>query len=215
MNHKSVVYVIDADTNDRRSIARSLTSHGYDVVAFDRHDQFLSSPKANTPACAILDLDPTDTSGFVMDQRPGGDAAMPVIFLSRFPDVPTTVKAMRSGASDFLLKPVDESQLLSSVGAATAQAHEQWAGLQLLRRLRHSYDSLTRCEREVLPYVVRGFLNKQTAFELGKSEITIRIHRAQIMRKMNASSLAELVWFAGGLGIPDRRPIAESPQAFI
>jgi FixJ family two-component response regulator len=137
-----------------------------------------------------------------------GDASMPVIFLSGAGDIPKTVRAMRSGASDFLLKPVDKEQLLHAVRMALAQAIEQWADRQTLRRIRSNYERLSPTEKKVLPYIVLGFLNKQTAYELGRSEITIRIHRAQIMRKMNASSLAELVWLAGHLGIPQRQTIS-------
>jgi len=116
---------------------------------------------------------------------------------------------MRAGASEFLLKPVDELELLSSVRMALKQAHAQWTDRQVVRQIRRCYESLTPREREVLPYVVSGFLNKQTAYELGTSEITIRIHRGHIMRKMNAPSLAELVWLAGRIGIPDRTSTLE------
>lgn len=209
MAGKSVVYVIDDDPKILEALVVLLSSRGYSVRAFRRPDEFFSQSKPNVPACLILDLNPGDCNGLEVQRQLSGDEAMPVIFLSEIVDVPTTVVAMRAGASEFLLKPVDEGQLLSSVRAALKQAHDQWAGRELDRRIRRNYDSLTRREQEVLPYIVSGFLNKQTAYELGTSEITIRIHRGHIMRKMNASSLAELVWLASRMGIPDRTSYVE------
>jgi len=208
MANRSLVYVVDDDVRILERLDALLTSKGYSVTTFERPDEFLSLAKPDVPACLILDLG--DCNGLAVQRQLTGDEAMPLIFLSEAADVPTTVKAMRAGASEFLLKPFDEEQLLSSVGAALKQADEQWADRQLVRQIRRCYLSLTPREREVLPYIVRGFLNKQTAYELGTSEITIRIHRGQIMRKMRASSLAELVWLAGRLGIPDRTSNFES-----
>jgi FixJ family two-component response regulator len=204
MTNGPLVYVVDDDMVILEKLDALLTSKGYSVRTFARPDEFLSLAKPHVPACLILDLHPEDCNGLAVQRQLTGDEAMPVIFLSEAVDVPTTVKAMRAGASEFLLKPFREEQLLSSVRAALKQADEQWADRQLVGRIRKYYLSLTPREREVLPYIVLGFLNKQTAYELGTSEITIRIHRGKIMRKMNASSLADLVWFASRLGIPDR-----------
>ena len=140
----------------------------------------------------------------MVQQQLAGDGSITVIFLSGIVDIPMAVRAMRGGASEVLLKPVNEDQILRAVRVALKQAQEQWVDRQLTLRIRKNYGRLTPRECEVLPYIVRGFLNKQTAYELGTSEITIRIHRGQIMRKMQASSLAELVWLSGRLGIPDR-----------
>ena len=199
----STVYVVGNDTRTQEELEELLSWHGYNVETFGCSDDFLSLPRPNAPACLILDLNQGGSDGLAVQQQLAGDA-IPIIFLSGVADIPTTVKAMRAGASEFLLKPVNEGQLLHALRAALKQASERWAYRQLVRRIRKSYHSLTPREREVLPYVVRGFLNKQTAYELGTSEITIRIHRGQIMRKMNASSLAELVWLAERLGIPGR-----------
>lgn len=200
----SRVYVLGDDAGTQEKLQELLSWHGYSVETFRKADDFLSLPGPNVPACLILDLNQGDSDGLAVQQRLTGDAKMPIIFLSGVADIPTTVKAMRAGASEFLLKPVNEDALLSALNSAMKQAHERWTFRQFVRRIRKSYKSLTPREREVLPYIVRGFLNKQTAYELGTSEITIRIHRGQIMRKMNASSLAELVWLAERLGIPDR-----------
>jgi FixJ family two-component response regulator len=197
----SIVYVIDGDSTMLRSIVGLLGSRGYHVAAFECPEAFHSSRKPNLPACLILDFNLGHAAGLGAQQFTG-DRAMPVIFLSGAGDIPTAVSAMRSGAIDFLLKPVDEEQLLRAVRTALAQACERWIDCQTLSQIRNSYECLTPIQRKVLPYIVRGFLNKQTAYELGRSEITIRVHRAQIMRKMNASSLAELVRLAGCLGIP-------------
>jgi FixJ family two-component response regulator len=213
MIEHSTVYVLDDDLGMLDALDALLSSYGYRVRTFSRPDDFLSFPKANSPACLILDLNLGNTDGLTLQKQLAGDAVMPVIFLSGTADVPTTVKAMRGGASEFLLKPVEEEQILRAVHTALTQAHERWDDRQLVRKIQKCYETMTRREREVLPYVVRGYLNKQTAYELGTSEITIRIHRGQIMRKMNASSLAELVRIAGRLGIPDRSTLNQSAAA--
>ena len=197
----STVFVLDNDLRVLDALDAMLSSYGYDVRTFSHPDDFLSSPKGNAPACLILDLELGATDGLTLQQQLMEDAAMPIIFLSGITDIRKTVKAMRAGASEVLLKPVDEGQLIPAVQMASRQAQAEWEGRQLLRQIRKQYETLTRREREVLSYVVLGYLNKQTAYELGISEITIRIHRGHVMRKMNASSLAELVWFADRLGI--------------
>jgi FixJ family two-component response regulator len=213
MMEHSTVYVLDDDFGMLDALDGLLSSYGYSVRTFSQPEDFLSCPKANSPACLILDLNLGNTDGLTLQKQLTGDAAMPVIFLAGIADVPTIVKAMRGGASEFLLKPVDEEQILRAVRNALTQAHERWDDRQLVRQIQKCYETMTRREREVLPYVVRGYLNKQTAYELGTSEITIRIHRGQIMRKMNASSLADLVRLAGRLGIPDRSTLTWSAAA--
>jgi FixJ family two-component response regulator len=200
----STIYIVGEDTQTRVELKDLLSCHGCCVETFDRSDKFLSLPRPNVPACLILDLAQGDCDGFALQEQLTGDATIPIIFMSGVADIRTTVKAMRAGASEFLLKPVSEEQLLAALRTALKQANETWAYREIVRRIRKSYDSLTPREREVLPYIVKGFLNKQTAYELGTSEITIRIHRGQIMRKMKASSLPELVWLAERLDIPDR-----------
>jgi FixJ family two-component response regulator len=204
MEEHPAVYLIDDDSRSLETLDMLLSSRGYSVKAFAHPDEFLALPRPGVPACLILDLNLGNTDGLTVQQQLAGDGSMTVIFLSGIVDIPTAVRAMRGGASEFLLKPVDEEQILRAVRVALKQAHKQWVDRQLTLRIRKNYDRLTPRECEVLPYIVRGFLNKQTAYELGTSEITIRIHRGQIMRKMQASSLAELVWLAGSLGIPDR-----------
>jgi FixJ family two-component response regulator len=204
MEEHPTIYLIDEDSRSLEALDRLLSSRGYRVRAFADADKFLALPRPGVPACLILDLILGNTDGLTVQRQLASDGSITVIFLSGVVDIPAAVRAMRGGASEVLLKPVNEEQILRAVRIALKQAHKQWVDCQLTLRIRKNYNRLTPRECDVLPYIVRGFLNKQTAYELGTSEITIRIHRGQIMRKMQASSLAELVWLAGRLGIPDR-----------
>jgi FixJ family two-component response regulator len=204
MKSKRMVYVIDDDLGIRESLDALLAAAGYNVHVFAEPNAFLMFARPEVPSCLILDLNLGDSTGLDLQRKLTDDSTLPVIFLTGFADIPTTVKAMRGGASEFLSKPIEEERLLPAVEAALAEAESQWADRRALRDLRRNYERLTPREREVLPYIVRGFLNKQTAYELGRSEITIRIHRGQIMRKMEADSLAGLVRMGNRLGIlPD------------
>jgi FixJ family two-component response regulator len=198
------IYLIDDDSRSLETLDGLLSSRGYRVRAFADPDEFLALPRPSGPACLILDLNLGNPDGLMVQQQLASDGSITIIFLSGIVDIPMAVKAMRGGASEVLLKPVNEEQIVRAVRVALKQAHKQWVDRQLTLRIRKNYSRLTPREGEVLPYIVRGFLNKQTAYELGTSEITIRIHRGQIMKKMQASSLADLVWLAGRLGIPDR-----------
>ena len=200
MDSKRMIYVIDDDKCIRESLDALLAAAGYNVQIFAEPRAFMAFARPDVPSCLILDLNLGDTTGLDLQDQLAGEPVLAVIFLTGFGDIRTTVKAMRRGASEFLSKPVEEEQLLPAIEAALAEAELRWAGYLQLRELRRRYKVLTPREREVLPYIVHGFLNKQTAYELGTSEITIRIHRSQIMRKMKADSLAGLVRMAGRLG---------------
>jgi FixJ family two-component response regulator len=207
---RSTVYVVDDDPDLLEELDTLLSEQGYDVKTFTNPSDFLALSKVNAPTCLILDLNLGGIDGFSVQRQIAGNAAMPIIFLSDSADIPATVRAIREGASEFLLKPLDKKGLIRAIHVALRQAKERWDHCQFIWHIRRCYNTLTRRERDVLPYVVRGFLNKQTAYELGVSEITVRIHRGQIMKKMRASSIADLVWLAGYLGIPDRSSTVEA-----
>lgn len=196
-----IIYVLDDDHRVREALSSLLSSLGLRVEVFASAKEYLQFKKPDAPACLILDLELPGMSGLELQQEIAGEQAPPIVFVTGHGDVPSSVRAMKAGAIEFLLKPFDNQELLRSVDVAILQDREARKKRTELAELRRRYALLTPREREVLPFVVSGFLNKQTAAELGTSEITIQVHRGQIMRKMAASSLAELVKLAGKLGI--------------
>jgi FixJ family two-component response regulator len=202
LREQSIVYVLDDDARVRESLIALLSSMGRKVVAFASAREYLQSSRPDLPGCLVLDLDMPEMTGLELQRQLADQEGPPIVFLTGRGDIPSTVKAMKAGAIEFLSKPWDEEELVQAIDAAIAadvQARVMYAELNALRK---RYASLTPRERDVLPFVVSGFLNKQTAGELGTSEVTIRIHRGQIMRKMAADSLADLVRMAAKLGIP-------------
>jgi FixJ family two-component response regulator len=202
LNDQSIVYVLDDDARVRESLIALLSSMGRKVVAFASATEYLRFSRPDLPGCLVLDLDMPEMTGLELQRQLADQEGPPIVFLTGRGDIPSTVKAMKAGAIEFLSKPWDEEELVQAIDAAIAadgQARVMYAELNALRK---RYALLTPRERDVLPFVVSGLLNKQTAGELGTSEITIRIHRGQIMRKMAADSLADLVRMAAKLGIP-------------
>jgi FixJ family two-component response regulator len=196
-----IVYVLDDDYRLREALTSLLLSAGFRVEVFASAAEYLKFKKPDSPACLILDLELPGMSGLDLQREIAGGDAPAIVFVTGHGDVPSSVRAMKAGAIEFLLKPFDDQELLQAIDAAIAQDREARLKRAEMAELRRRYGLLTPREREVLPFVVAGLLNKQTAAELGNSEITIQVHRGQIMRKMAASSLADLVKMAGKLGI--------------
>jgi FixJ family two-component response regulator len=198
---RPIVYILDDDSRIREALSDLLDANGYTAMAFEKAQDYLSFKKTDTVSCLILDMDMPGMTGLELQQEISGTDAPPIIFLTGHGDIPSSVKAMKAGASEFLVKPFDEADLLRALEAALEQDRADRTRRTELEDLKKRYALLSPREREVLPFVVSGLLNKQTAGELGKSEITIRVQRGQIMKKMAAQSLAELVKMTTKLGI--------------
>ena len=194
-----LVYIVDDEANVGEALSTLLRANGKRVQLFTSGQDFLGFVRRDSCACLILDLKMPGLDGLEVQKMISKKTSIPVIFLTGRGDIPSTVKAMKGGAVDFLTKPVDEEALIASVERALRQdrANRQEAAEQ--DKLVARYESLTPREREILPLLVRGLLNKQAAFELGITEYTVQIHRGHIMRKMEADSFATLVKLAGKL----------------
>jgi len=208
-----IVFVVDDDYRIREALSSLISSVGLRVAVFDSAAEFLESEKPDAPACLVLDLQLPGTSGLELQQQLVTRDAPPIIFISGHGDIPSSVRAMKNGAVEFLSKPFNEQELLQAIDAAIARDRTARQQRSELADLQRHYKLLTRREREVLPFVVAGCANKVTAAELGTSEITIGVHRGQIMRKMGARSLAELVRMADALGITRRLNLSKSRPA--
>jgi FixJ family two-component response regulator len=202
-----IVFIVDDDFRMREALSSLISSAGLRVATFGSASQFLNSEKPDSPACLVLDLELPDINGLELQQELADRDAPPIVFITAYGDIPTSVCAMNACAIEFLAKPFEEQKLLRAIEAGIALDRAARRKRSELTELKKHYDLLTPREQEVLPFVVAGFLNKQTAADLGTSEITIRVHRGQIMRKMGARSLAELVRMADKLGMtPARGP---------
>lgn len=197
----ATVFVVDDDASARDTLEELIGAAGWQAETFASAAEFLSRPCATVPSCLVLDVTLPGLSGFELQRRLAGRSDMPIVFVTSHGDVPTTVQAMKAGAFDFLIKPVEEDVLLAVLGHALESSRAALAHESALRTLRASYASLTVREREVMALVVSGLLNKQVGGELGISEITVKAHRGQVMRKMKADSLADLVTMAARLGV--------------
>jgi len=197
-----IVFVVDDDRRICESLSDLLSTFDLNVVTFGSATEYLAYPRPDVPGCLVLDVQLPDINGLDLQSQAGHEGRPPIVFITGHGDIPTSVRAIKAGAVDFLTKPFKEDDLLPAIHAALAQDRAVRRKRTDLAGLRQRLASLTGREREVLPLVVSGLLNKQAAAELGISEITVQIHRSKIMKKMAAESLAELVRMAGALEIP-------------
>jgi len=198
-----VVYVVDDDISVRESLELLIRTAGWQAALFESAQQFLCCPKVTTPSCLVLDINLPGLNGLDLQKQVAADRAdMPIIFITGYGDVPSTVRAMKAGAIEFLTKPFGQEELLTAIQHALERSRNVLDEEAALRDLRKRYGLLSRREREVMALVVRGLLNKQVGFELGISEITVKAHRGKVMEKMEARSLADLVTMAMRLRTP-------------
>lgn len=198
------VCVIDDDAEVRGSIGSLLRSSGFDVRLYDSPGAFLDAGQPQVPSCLVLDIRLSGESGLDFQERLAGHGiALPVVLITGHGDIPMTVRGMRAGAIDFLPKPFDDDQLLGAVTSAIAVDRTRREAAVGVAELKASFANLTPREQEVMGLVVTGLMNKQVAARLELSEITVKIHRGNVMRKMAAQSLADLVRMAEQLGVRD------------
>jgi FixJ family two-component response regulator len=202
----SIVFVVDDDVSVRESLDLLIKAAGWLPETFASAPAFLARPRPTVPSCLVLDVTLPGLSGLELQQRLVERTDMPIIFITGHGDVPMTVQAMKAGAVEFLTKPFTNGVLLDAVSSAIERSRTAVRQEAEMRALRSAYALLTPREREVMALVVSGLLNKQVGGELGISEITVKAHRGQMMRKMKADSLPELVTMAARLGLrPPRR----------
>jgi FixJ family two-component response regulator len=203
---QAIVFVVDDDASVREALERLIRSAGLRVEAFASAEEFLKRPRADAPSCLVLDVRLPDLSGLDLQRRMvDANNEIPIVFITGHGDIPTTVRAMKAGAVQFLTKPLVEGDVLESIRDAIARDRTVRQQHAETSELRARFASLTPREEEVMEWVVSGLLNKQIAGELGISEETVKVHRGHVMRKMGADSLAELVRMSERLGIRDRR----------
>jgi FixJ family two-component response regulator len=199
---RGTVLVVDDDISVRESLKHLLRSAGWHVEAFATARDFLAHPKVEAPSCVVLDIELPDLNGLDLQrQLIASQVGTPIIFITGYGDIPKTVQAMKAGAVEFLAKPVSSEALLSAVENAIDLSHKTRVRRQELLDLKSRFESLTPRERQVMELVVSGLLNKQVGAELGMREVTVKGHRGQVMRKMKANSLADLVTMAAALGV--------------
>src|SRR6476661_2175146 len=202
-----VVFVVDDDVSVRESLELLIGSAGWHPETFASAEDFLARSRIDGPSCLVLDVSLPNLNGLDLQKRIVDQADIPIIFITGYGDVPTTVQAMKAGAVEFLTKPFDDEVLLSAIRDAIERSTSVLHDEAEITALRSSYESLTRREQDVLQLVVAGMLNKQIGLKLGISEITVKAHRGKMMQKMKVDSVADLVKVAMRLGLtPARNP---------
>jgi len=196
-----IVFVADADISVRESLERLIEASGWQAETFASAGEFLAYPRTSVPSCLVLDVTLPDLDGLALQRRVAADRPdVPVIFFAGHADIVTSVAAMKAGALEFLTKPCSREVLLVAIRHALDHSRRTLERDAMMKTLRENYASLTRREREVMTLVASGLLNKQVGGELGISEITVKAHRGQVMRKMHADSLPALVTMVSRLG---------------
>jgi len=201
-----IVFVVDDDVSVRESLELLIKTAGWRSETFVTALDFLSRPRSTVPCCLVLDVTLPGLSGLELQQQLTQRTEMPIIFITGYGDVPMSVRAMKAGATEFLTKPFNEEVLLDAIRGALDRSRAALRDESEMLVLRTRYVSLTPREREVMELVCKGLLNKQVGGELGISEITVKAHRGQLMRKMHAESLPGLVTIAAKLGVPTAAP---------
>jgi FixJ family two-component response regulator len=203
---KSIVFVVDDDVSVRESLEPLILFAGWQPEVFASAREFLSRPRELLPSCLVLDVNLPDLNGLDLQRQIAADRLeMPIIFLTGYADITMTVRAMKGGAVEFLTKPFNDEVLLTAIRKALERSRAMLNLADEIRELRDRHASLTRREQQVMALVVAGLLNKLVGCELGISEITVKAHRGQVMRKMGADSFADLVTMAGKLGLAPKR----------
>jgi FixJ family two-component response regulator len=205
MTQKSeLIIIVDDDFRVREAISDLLASRHLASVAFGSAAEYLRFGSSDVPSCLVLDLSLPDIDGLELQTAIASTQHPPIVFISGHGDIPSSVRAMKAGAIDFLTKPINEEQLLQAINVALIRDRESRHNRAELAKLEERYASLTPREGEVLPLVISGLLNKEAAAELGISEVTLQIHRSKVMQKMKARSIADLVRMTERLNIPAR-----------
>jgi FixJ family two-component response regulator len=197
-----VIYIVDDDARIREALGELLESHGMRPLAFGSAGEYVHANKPDLPACLILDVELPDINGLDLQSQMAQRDHPPIVFITGHGDIPSSLRAVKHGAVDFLTKPFSDAELMAAVQTAIGQDRQARSMRAELAVLRRRYLELTPGERDVLPLVVGGPLNKQAAAELGVSEATLEVHRRNVMQKMAAASLADLVRIAERLNIP-------------
>jgi FixJ family two-component response regulator len=199
-----VVFIVDDDVSVRESVEALIETAGLRAKSFATALDFLGACRDASPSCLVLDVSLPGLSGLDLQQRLGDRRDLPIIFLTGHGDIPMSVQAMKAGAVEFLTKPFKADVLLTTIRRAIESSSTALVRESELEQLRRGYESLSPRERQVMTHVVSGRLNKQVGSELGISEVTVKAHRGQVMRKMNAASLPDLVRMAAALDLPPR-----------